>query len=92
MKKFDIWLDKNKNDMKIKNNIKILDCTFRDGGYYNNWDFSDSLVKKYVKSINNSNVDIVEVGFRFLTKNNFGKFSITNENLIKKLKFKKICP
>ncbi len=75
--------------MKIKNNIKILDCTFRDGGYYNNWDFSDSLVKRYVKSINDSNVDIVEVGFRFLTKNNFGKFSITNENLIKKLKFKK---
>ena len=21
-------------------NIKILDCTLRDGGYYNNWNFS----------------------------------------------------
>ena len=21
--------------------LKILDCTLRDGGYYNDWDFSD---------------------------------------------------
>lgn len=75
--------------MKIKNNLKILDCTLRDGGYYNNWDFSDKLVGKYVDGINKSNIDIVEVGFRFLKKDNLGKFSLTKESLLNKLKFKK---
>ena len=28
----------------------ILDCTLRDGGYYNNWDFSKDLVNQYLKS------------------------------------------
>ena len=26
------------------NKIKILDCTLRDGGYYNNWDFDYEVV------------------------------------------------
>ena len=48
------------------NSIKILDCTLRDGGYYNDWRFSKSLVSEYIKAVNNSNIDIVEIGFRFL--------------------------
>jgi hypothetical protein len=31
--------------------IKVLDCTFRDGGYYNDWKFNDSLVDKYIAAI-----------------------------------------
>lgn len=30
--------------------IKLLDCTLRDGGYYNNWEFSYDFVKEYLKS------------------------------------------
>ena len=26
-------------------NIKLLDCTLRDGGYYNRWDFSENLIE-----------------------------------------------
>ena len=29
----------------MKKKIEVLDCTLRDGGYYNNWDFSLNLVK-----------------------------------------------
>ncbi len=29
----------------MKDNIKILDCTLRDGGYYNNWDFKKKTSK-----------------------------------------------
>ena len=28
--------------------IEILDCTLRDGGYHNNWDFSNDLVNDYL--------------------------------------------
>jgi len=24
--------------------VNILDCTFRDGGYYNDWDFSEKVI------------------------------------------------
>jgi len=37
-----------KNDLR---KINLLDCTLRDGGYYNNWDFSNELVNKYLKLI-----------------------------------------
>ena len=32
--------------------INLLDCTLRDGGYYNNWDFSSHLVQEYLNSLN----------------------------------------
>lgn len=44
--------------------VKILDCTFRDGGYYNNWDFSDELFSEYLSVFGNSPVQLLEVGFR----------------------------
>lgn len=75
--------------MRKQNNLNILDCTFRDGGYYNNWDFKRQLVNKYVKNINQSNIDIVEIGFRFLKEKKFGKFSTSKDSLIKKLKINK---
>ena len=28
-----------------KDNFKLLDCTLRDGGYYNNWNFSEKIIK-----------------------------------------------
>ena len=45
---------------------KLLDCTLRDGGYYNDWDFCESLVSKYLQAMAQSGVPVVELGFRFL--------------------------
>ena len=36
----------------MKNKFKILDCTLRDGGYSNNWNFEKKLVNEYLKAIN----------------------------------------
>jgi len=70
-----------------KNNINILDCTLRDGGYYNYWNFHPELVQKYLKSIEKSNIKFVELGFRFLhNKNFFGPFATTTDSFLKKLK------
>ena len=43
-------------------NIILLDCTLRDGGYYNNWDFSDALVKNYLQVMKSCSIDYVELG------------------------------
>ena len=56
----------NINNAKFKKMIKILDCTLRDGGYYNNWDFDGALVSNYIKAMIDSKIDIIEIGFRSL--------------------------
>ena len=45
------------------NNIKLLDCTLRDGGYINNWEFGFRIIKNIIKKLTESQVDYVEVGF-----------------------------
>ena len=37
--------------------IKVLDCTIRDGGLINNWDFSDKFVKVVLKALIESGID-----------------------------------
>jgi len=46
--------------------VKVLDCTIRDGGYYNDWNFSDSFVQKYLEVCSLTGISHVEIGFRFL--------------------------
>jgi 4-hydroxy 2-oxovalerate aldolase len=53
------------------NQIKILDCTLRDGGYYNNWDFDHELVELYLKSMEEASIDVIEIGFRSPPKHSF---------------------
>ena len=52
-------------------NIKLLDCTLRDGGYYNNWDFSSDLIKDYLEAMVSIQADYVEIGFRLINNNDF---------------------
>lgn len=44
--------------------LRILDCTFRDGGYYTDWDFDRRTVQKYLHALDEAGVDVVEIGFR----------------------------
>lgn len=44
-------------------NIKLLDCTLRDGGYINNWDFGMFTIRDIIRKLAASRVDYVEVGF-----------------------------
>lgn len=43
--------------------IKLLDCTLRDGGYVNNWEFGNSVLTHIFDRLNSANVDIIEIGF-----------------------------
>ncbi len=70
----------------MTSNLKILDCTFRDGGYYNNWDFDKNIVRKYINSMSTSGVDYVEIGFRNFSQNNFmGPFAYSTDSFIEGL-------
>lgn len=63
-----------------------LDCTLRDGGYYNDWDFSPDLVAGYLQSMAALQVDFVEIGFRSLKNNGFkGAYAFTTDSLLRSL-------
>ncbi len=71
------------------NNIEILDCTLRDGGYYTNWDFSDELVELYLDSINALPINYIEIGYRSIPKKEYaGAYFYLPENLIQSIKSK----
>ena len=53
--------------------MKILDCTLRDGGYYNSWNFNQKLITSYLKAMVALPVDMIEIGFRMMPGNS-GKF------------------
>jgi 4-hydroxy 2-oxovalerate aldolase len=44
-------------------NFKILDCTLRDGGHVNDFNFGEGNIKKIIKGLINSNIDLIELGF-----------------------------
>lgn len=70
--------------------INILDCTLRDGGYYNNWIFSDELIQQYLDSLRNSIVSVVEIGFRFPAKSDFlGQNAYSTEFMLRKFRIPK---
>lgn len=43
--------------------IKILDCTLRDGGYVNNWNFGFNSIKSIIQNLSEANIDFIECGF-----------------------------
>lgn len=48
---------------RVMTNIKLLDCTLRDGGYINDWNFGRYTIKSVLAKLIESNVDYIEVGF-----------------------------
>lgn len=67
-------------------NITHIDCTLRDGGYYNNWDFSEDVIIHYLAAMSKAGVDIVELGFRSLDTSVYrGACAYTTDSFIESL-------
>lgn len=43
--------------------IRILDCTLRDGGFVNNWNFGFGSMKSIISRLDKACIDIIEIGF-----------------------------
>ena len=63
--------------------IRVLDCSIRDGGLMNNHRFEDSLVRKLYKAVSEANVDYVELGYRnsekLFSTSEFGRWKFTSD-------------
>lgn len=42
---------------------KLLDCTLRDGGFVNEWNFGHNCINNIVERLERANIDIIEVGY-----------------------------
>lgn len=66
---------------------KILDCTIRDGGLVNGWDFSAEFVRELYQSLSRAGVDYMEIGYKNSPKlhhvPNAGPWAYLTEELIR---------
>lgn len=65
--------------------VKILDCTLRDGGFVNNWSFGFLTIKEIVKSLNESRIDIIELGF--LDRDGVEDYNFTKFNSLNNIRY-----
>ncbi|WP_203232096.1 aldolase catalytic domain-containing protein [Paenibacillus pinistramenti] len=75
--------------MKI-NPCKIVDCTIRDGGLVNNWDFSVEFVQQLYAGLNEAGVDYMEIGYKNSPKllsgaEGAGPWRFLNDDFLKKV-------
>jgi len=69
--------------------IKVIDCTVRDGGLMNKWQFSDTFVRNVYNSLADAGVDYMEIGYlsspgAFDAKE-YGAWKFCNEKDLKKI-------
>jgi 4-hydroxy 2-oxovalerate aldolase len=74
----------------VNKRSKILDCTVRDGGLVNNWDFSIEFVQQQYESLNAAGVDYMEVGYKNSPKllggaDSSGPWRFLNDDFLKKV-------
>jgi len=48
----------------FKKEIKVVDCTVRDGGLMNNWQFSDEFVRGVYEACAEAGIDYMEIGYK----------------------------
>ena len=67
---------------KRTDKISLLDCTIRDGGYLNNWEFTDKEVLDCYKAVTDAGFEYFEIGFRTNKKllENKGKWCYSTED------------
>lgn len=73
--------------MAVRDDIKVIDATIRDGGLCNNFAFSDEFVKELYKTNIKSGVDYMEFGYKasknLFRESDFGKWKFCNEEDIR---------
>ncbi|MBQ9767231.1 MAG: aldolase catalytic domain-containing protein [Lachnospiraceae bacterium] len=77
----------NGNLIGFRPDINVVDCTLRDGGLVNNFEFSDDFVKELYKTNIKAGVDYMEFGYKaskeIFKKEDFGKWKFCEEEDIR---------
>ncbi|MBF0093082.1 MAG: aldolase catalytic domain-containing protein [Alphaproteobacteria bacterium] len=72
--------------------LKVLDCTLRDGGYYNDWSFGRGTVDVYLHAMEQARIDVIEIGFRSFPRGRFlGPYAFSTDSLLDRLPLPETC-
>lgn len=70
-------------------NYKVVDCTIRDGGLINKWNFSKDMVRQVYLALDAAGVDYMELGYRASEKmfppGEFGPWRFTKDELVREI-------
>lgn len=77
----------NGNLIAFRPDIKVVDCTLRDGGLVNNFAFTDEFVKDLYRTNIKAGIDYMEFGYKasknIFKKEDFGKWKFCDEDDIR---------
>lgn len=77
----------NGNLIGFRSDIKVVDCTLRDGGLVNKFNFSDEFVKDLYRTNIKAGIDYMEFGYKaskdIFSKEDFGKWKFCDEEDIR---------
>ena len=72
-----------------RKDIKVLDCTIRDGGLMNNHLFTDDFLSAVFRAVNTSGVDYIELGYKAdenqFSRSEYGSMKFCSEKDIEKV-------
>ncbi|HOW59335.1 MAG TPA: aldolase catalytic domain-containing protein [Candidatus Omnitrophota bacterium] len=73
----------------FREQIKVLDCTIRDGGLMNNHDFDERFVRAIFKAVSESGIDYMEIGYknsrRLFPEDKYGAWKFCADDDIRKV-------
>ena len=58
------WAEKKGTWLTYRPDIKVFDCTIRDGGLMNNANFEDGFVRAVYKACVEAGIDYMELGYK----------------------------
>lgn len=82
-------IEKKGSILSVREDIKVFDCTIRDGGLVNNFHFTDEFVKAHYETCVAAGVDYMEIGKNnspsIMSEEEFGKWNFCKEEDIRKI-------
>ena len=71
--------------LSVRQDIRVVDATIRDGGLCNNFRFDDKFIKDLYQANVKAGVDYMEFGYKASNEDDFGKWKFCNDSDIRKI-------
>ena len=82
-------IEKKGSLLSVREDIKVFDCTIRDGGLVNNYHFTDEFIKAHYETCVEAGVDYMEIGKNnsptIMSEEEFGAWNFCKEEDIRKI-------
>jgi len=82
-------IEKEGSILSVREDIKVFDCTIRDGGLVNNFKFTDEFVKEHYNTCVAAGIDYMEIGKNnspsIMSEDEFGCWNFSKEEDIRRI-------